>query len=334
MAAADPGADPFGEQLRSAGRVRARVLGGEFRFESSSRALLRLVTAAYAGLPAHRLWAAMPSFNLRLVLASDREAYGRAGPPPLKTFAGGGLLCGTLDAANFAVLSPRERSGVVVISRGLCAYPYHARYELIEFAVFTLASRARQLMALHAACVGRAGRGVLLMGDSGAGKSTLALQCLLDGWEFVSEDSTFVAPRRGLATGVANFLHLQAHTLRFVADRAERARLRAAPTIRRRSGVSKLEIDVRTMRYRIANKPLRVCGTVVLSEAAAGARPLLRRLGGAAAAARLAACQPYAAGQPGWALALAELVRRGVWELRRGRHPAEAAAALRSLVAA
>jgi serine kinase of HPr protein (carbohydrate metabolism regulator) len=55
---------------------------------------------------------------------------------------------------------------------------YLTRYELIEFAVFTLAQRVQGLVPLHAACVGRAGRGLLLMGGSGAGKSTLALHCL------------------------------------------------------------------------------------------------------------------------------------------------------------
>jgi hypothetical protein len=54
-------------------------------------------------------------------------------------------------------------------------FPYHARYELIEFAVFTLAARAQGLVPLHAACVGEEGRGLLLMGESGAGKSTASL---------------------------------------------------------------------------------------------------------------------------------------------------------------
>ena len=50
-----------------------------------------------------------------------------------------------------------------------------ARYEMLEFAVFTLASRVQGVVPLHAACIGRRGRGLLLMGDSGAGKSTAAL---------------------------------------------------------------------------------------------------------------------------------------------------------------
>ncbi len=95
-------------------------------------------------------------------------------------------------------------------------FPYHIRYELIEFAVFTLAARVQRLVSLHAACVGTGGKGVLLMGPSGAGKSTVALQCLLNGFDFLSEDSVFVAPRSMKATGIANFLHTRADSLRWL----------------------------------------------------------------------------------------------------------------------
>ncbi len=48
----EPAADPFGERQRLRYRTVARVLGGEFHFESAARELLLLVERAYAGLPA------------------------------------------------------------------------------------------------------------------------------------------------------------------------------------------------------------------------------------------------------------------------------------------
>src|SRR5258708_6306038 len=95
-------------------------------------------------------------------------------------------------------------------------FPYHIRYELIEFAVFMLACRAQRLVPMHAACVGLDGRGILLMGPSGSGKSTVALHCLLAGFDFLSEDSVFVASKSMGATGVANFLHVREDSLRWL----------------------------------------------------------------------------------------------------------------------
>ncbi len=43
---------------------------------------------------------------------------------------------------------------------------------------------------IHASCVARFGRGVLIRGDSGAGKSTLALQLINVGWMLVADDYT------------------------------------------------------------------------------------------------------------------------------------------------
>ncbi|MEO8099394.1 MAG: hypothetical protein ABI811_16945 [Acidobacteriota bacterium] len=44
-------------------------------------------------------------------------------------------------------------------------------------------------IGLHAACVMRGGKSVLLCGDAGAGKSTLAYACAKAGWTYVSDNS-------------------------------------------------------------------------------------------------------------------------------------------------
>ena len=323
--------DPFLERLPPVSHTRVRLLGGTFEFECGSQRLRRLVDWAYADLPPHRLSAHGPRLRVRLALAPRDRRADRRDAPAIGTLSGAGLLCGATASSDLAVVSPEDRSALVVLSPQLLRFPYHARYELVEFAVFTLAGRTQGLVPLHAACVGREGRGLLLMGDSGAGKSTLSLHCLLAGLEFVSEDSTFVAPETLLATGVANFLHLRRDALRSV-PRSTAAQIRRSPIIRRRSGVEKFEIDVRRTEFRLAARPLRVAGLVFLSTRAAGSGGMLAALRRGEALERLAASQPYGAAQPGWSAFRRGMALIPAFELRRGRHPAEAAKALQGLL--
>src|SRR3546814_2780459 len=93
-------------------------------------------------------------------------------PPAVRSRLDKDVLYGIIDAWNYVLVSPRRRRARVVASANMLDWPYHLRYELIEFAVFLLAARCQRLVPLHAACVGRGGRGILLLGASGSGKST------------------------------------------------------------------------------------------------------------------------------------------------------------------
>jgi len=68
---------------------------------------------------------------------------------------------------------------------------------LAAFLFFTIplmeVMKRRGRFPLHAGCVARDGRGVLLAGTSGAGKSTLTAALVADGWDFLSDDTVFVA---------------------------------------------------------------------------------------------------------------------------------------------
>jgi hypothetical protein len=327
----DISADPFRERWSPPFRRRARLLGGDFLFECGSAELCRLVDWAYKGLPGHALRRPIPRFRVRLMPAPRDRPRRRIDPPRVETLAGPALLCGTTSSSDFAVVSGDNRSALVVVSRNLLQFPYHARYELLEFAVFTLAARAQGLIPLHAACVGLDGRGLLLVGDSGAGKSTASLHCLLRGLDFVSEDSTFVAPTTMLVTGVANFLHIRRDSLHTVPS-ASAAAIARSSVIRRRSGVEKFEIDLRRRKLRLAQSPLSLTGVVFISAESAGAHRLLTPLRRRDAAARLQASQPYAAGQPGWESFKRRVAPLGAFELRRGRNPGEGADALQALL--
>jgi hypothetical protein len=329
----NPLTDPFGERLAPRHRRSLHLLGALFRFESNSVRLLRLVEQAFAGLPRHRLGARTPRLRVRLQLAPSQPRKSAAEPPPLKTWSGPGFLCGAMDRSNLAIIVPAQGSALVVISRDMLRHAYHARYELIEFAVYVLASRAQGLVPLHAAAVGHHGRAVLLMGDSGAGKSTIALHSLLQGLAMVSEDAVFVAPEQLLATGIASFLHLRSGALRLLQRHESAGRMRASPIIRRRSGAEKREVDLRRTGYRLAPAALRIKAVIFLSRRTASDDRLLIPVAARALARRLVVHQPYAATQHGWHRFEKKLAGVRAFELRRGTHPRVAVAALCDLLA-
>lgn len=328
---AAPACDPFGERRVRRCESRRWLLGGHFHFASDSGALLRLVEAAYAGVPPQRLPDA-PEFRIELDLLPARARPYAPEPPPLRMHTGAGVLCGVVDERNYVVFAPGERRALIVVSEDMLAHPYHVRCEMIEFAVYILAARGLRQVPLHAACLGRDGRGLLLLGPSGAGKSTLALCGLRRGLDLLAEDGVLVEPRRLALSGIPNYLHLRADALERT-DAATRSWIAASPTIRRRSGVEKFELDLRAGRARLAQAPLRLAGVVFVSaEPAAPGAPLLEPLPPAQAAARLAADQPYAAGQPGWAPFVRQLPQIGVHRLRRGAGPEAALDALLPLL--
>lgn len=311
-----------------------QIMGGRFCFRSNSKALLELVEAAYGGLAPHRFPGGGPEFVVELRLLPRRMRAGCV-VPPLRAQLEGPLLHGIIDAHNHVSVSPGQRHALVVASADMLDRPYHLRYELIEFAVFLLAARCQGLVPLHAACVGRDGRGILLLGESGAGKSTLALNSLLQGLELLSEDAVFVQPEGMLATGVANFLHVRTDALEGIDDPGARGWIAGSPVIRRRSGVEKFEADLRraSPAARCAPAPLQLVGTVVLSPESAGrGQPVLARASRQDITACLANGQAYGMTQPGWRRFEQWTSRAGAHRLRRGLHPRDSVDALRRLL--
>jgi hypothetical protein len=325
--------DPFRERDHLPFVLQKQIAGARFSFESASEALLNLVEAAYDGVPAHQFPTEAPEFRIELRLLPRPEAPDVDEPPLVRMHSAAGLFYGIMDAFNYVVLAPEQQRALVVASDDMLRLPYYLRYELIEFAVFMLIARGQGLVPLHGACVGRDGRGLLLLGASGSGKSTLAMQSLLDGLDFVSEDAVFVQPQSLLATGVANYLHVQADALRFIDDEAIKRWISQAPVIRRRSGVEKFEADLRLGHGQLAPAPLKLVGAVFVSnQSAEDPDVLLSPIPTEEIADRLLADQPYAASQPGWDHFKQQLIQAGVHELRRGRHPRASVKALHALL--
>jgi hypothetical protein len=324
-----PAANPFGERRRTPVAVRFDVLGAKVSTRSNSRELLALAHEAFGALPPQRLVQRTPALELELQLAEGGPLRGPPPRPRLKSV--GGLLLGAMDAGNFALIDPPGRRALVCVDRALLAWPQRIRYELIEFALYTLVPRVLGLVPLHAACVGLAGRGVLLTGEAGAGKSTASLVCGEAGFELLSEDAVFVDTPTMRAVGCANFLHVRTDAFDTLAG-PTRALARAAPVIRRHSGVNKFQLDLRCPPFTPPSRPLELVAAIALSRRRARGEHLLEPMSRVQLATHLEREQPYARAQRGWRRFQQRMQAMPSFRLLRGAHPRDAAAAIRRLL--
>ena len=95
------------------------------------------------------------------------------------------------DAHNFAAVDLRRLIANIHLSEKTAADSAVLRWFYIEAIAYLLLGQ-RYLVAIHAACVARAGAGLLLCGASEAGKSTLSFACARAGWTYVSDDCTWL----------------------------------------------------------------------------------------------------------------------------------------------
>jgi hypothetical protein len=95
------------------------------------------------------------------------------------------------DAANQAVLDLRTGRSFVWLDSCALRNRLYLRHNFLEKVVYLLMG-ASVVTDLHAGCVSRNGRGILLCGDSGAGKSTLSYACARAGWTYTSDDTSYL----------------------------------------------------------------------------------------------------------------------------------------------
>jgi hypothetical protein len=107
--------------------------------------------------------------------------------PRLRAYAN--MLVSVRDAANFATADLSSGVASIWVSAATVANAEIFRYHFLEAMCYTLLD-VLHLVALHAACVQRNGKGVLLAGESGAGKSSLAYACACQGWVYLSDDAS------------------------------------------------------------------------------------------------------------------------------------------------
>lgn len=125
-------------------------------------------------------------FTLRVIVSQD----GDLAPEP-SFRSQGHLLTIVSDRDNFACVDFQARYAYAFVSQKTAAdHPWFRWFFLEPMAYLLLAGS--YTVALHAACIARNGRGILLHGPSGAGKSTLSYACARAGWTFVADDATSI----------------------------------------------------------------------------------------------------------------------------------------------
>lgn len=95
------------------------------------------------------------------------------------------------DVNNQALLDLRSGINFTWVTSAAVNNRIYFRYNFLEKVVYLLLG-ASVVTDLHAACVSRNGKGILLIGDSGAGKSTLAYACARAGWTYTSDDTSYL----------------------------------------------------------------------------------------------------------------------------------------------
>jgi len=131
------------------------------------------------------------------------------------------------DKDNHAVLDLRTCESFVWLSKAAVNNKLYFRYNFLEKVVYLLLG-ASAVTDIHAACVAKNGKGILLCGESGAGKSTLAYACARDGWTYTSDDTSYLINDHAIPRVIGH-----SHRVRFRPEAkalfSELARLKVTP---------------------------------------------------------------------------------------------------------
>jgi HprK-related kinase A len=104
--------------------------------------------------------------------------------------------------------------------------PVGQAYALLEWAMnFCVAGHAHHYLLLHAACLERHGRCVILPGQPGSGKSTLTAALMLSGWRLLSDEITLVDREQGALHALARPVSLKNASIDVIRGFAPGARI-------------------------------------------------------------------------------------------------------------
>ena len=131
---------------------------------------------------------ATPPVEIRIAVS---EGISNEPPSPPVFRAQGHLLSIVSDAANFAVCDLAKGFAFGWLTRAAATARVWTRHFYLDAMAYCCLTHL-YVTAVHAACITKNGRGVLLCGPSGMGKSVLALACAQNGWAFVTDDVAYL----------------------------------------------------------------------------------------------------------------------------------------------
>jgi hypothetical protein len=158
-------------------------LGFRVEIATNSRDVLQAATDSWGGYASEYPY---PPVELRVVV----QPAGDLAPEPV--FRNQRRLFSIVaDRDNFAFYESGSLFGCCFVSQRTASDHAWFRFYFLETMAYMLLAQ-RWVMPVHAACVTRDETGVLLCGLSGAGKSTLAWACARSGWNYVTDDGTWL----------------------------------------------------------------------------------------------------------------------------------------------
>jgi hypothetical protein len=119
------------------------------------------------------------------------KGISRPTPPPPVRRQYNHLYSMVADPENQALLDLRTGSNFVWLNESALADPLYVRQNFLEKVVYLLLG-ASVVTDIHAGCISKQGKGILLCGDTGAGKSTLSYGCARAGWTYTSDDTCYL----------------------------------------------------------------------------------------------------------------------------------------------
>ncbi len=136
------------------------------------------------------LYLSRASTTLKIRIGISDEGHSGCPPEPTRRQYNH-LYSLVADADNQALLDLKRCIGFAWLTKATVDRRLYFRYNFLEKIVYLLLGSS-VVTDLHAACVSRNGKGILLCGDSGAGKSTLSYACARAGWTYTSDDTSYL----------------------------------------------------------------------------------------------------------------------------------------------
>ncbi len=204
--------DPLLRQVEMPLVAQHYPLGFKVELNTNSEQVLAAADESWSCFPARPQL--QSSSALRLQIGIAENSSGQCPPTPICR-AREHLLSIVADRENFATCDLHKGFALAWLSQGAERRRSYLRYHFLEAAALILLTASR-VTPLHAACVERAGCGVLLCGDSGAGKSSLAFACARAGWTYITDDASYLVNGRSDRLVAGN-----SHQMRFRPSAAE-----------------------------------------------------------------------------------------------------------------
>lgn len=160
-------------------------LGYSVEIVTNSAAVLSAANQSFGHVRATR---GLTSLQVRIGVVGGRSSVC---PPEPTRREFDSLYSLVADVENQALLDLATGKNFTWVTQAAVDNSLYFRSNFLEKTVYLLLG-ASVVTDMHAACVGKNGKGVLLCGDSGAGKTTLAYACARAGWTFTSDDTSYL----------------------------------------------------------------------------------------------------------------------------------------------